>query len=100
MLHRSVSFLAFSLALLISYVTTVQAVDNRILVNTLNAFCTEWENQCIAIAHRSGKAVASCQQGYGPNGTALVNCYSYVGTDSKNFNDQVVAAMNATKATL
>jgi len=63
----------------------------------LTTFCANWNQECIDLAHREGKAYDVCSAGYDGAGTARVDCLALNGeTPAPNFTDQVVAALGIT----
>lgn len=72
----------------------VQAVDDRREVNTLQPFCTLWNDKCIALAHRDGKAYSTCDAGTDGGETARVNCYALTNDVATDYVDQTAKALN------
>ncbi|KII89374.1 hypothetical protein PLICRDRAFT_41020 [Plicaturopsis crispa FD-325 SS-3] len=75
-------------------VTREVAIPNN--STDVDAFCTTWNNKCIALAHRAGKAYDRCGAGYDGAGTARVDCLAVVDSTSEDFTERVAAALNAT----
>ncbi|GLB39766.1 hypothetical protein LshimejAT787_0702760 [Lyophyllum shimeji] len=63
---------------------------------TIDDFCTEWHDTCVAIAHRIAKAYDRCGAGYDGPGTARVDCLALTGTPATDVTDQVVQKLGLT----
>jgi len=63
----------------------------------LMEFCDTWNDECIRLAHRAGKAYDRCGAGYDGEGTARVDCLALNGeTPAPDYTVQVATALNVT----